>query len=610
MTKALEILRDVFGHDGFIGLQEEAVEAVIAGRDVILLASTGGGKSVCYQIPALARQGMGIVVSPLKALMKDQIDGLLERGVAADTINSDVTGYDRLNVMNAIRKGEVDILYVTPELLAQPKFLSFLKEVDIACFGIDEAHAAAQWGHDFRPDYQILGTLGHHFPGVPRIAVTATADPQTLADMKSTLGLPDALVLQDTIDRVNIRLHIEKRDSAKQQQAKMLDIIAAHAGQSGLVYCVGKNTVDRVAKWLAAQGVAALPYHAGHATASREANQDAFLRGDVDVLVCTVAFGMGVDKSDVRYVIHNDMPSSIEAYQQETGRAGRDGEPASAYMFVGNQDINIRKRMIRKSKAGAASKRTDNNKLDTLIGLTETLYCRRRAILSYFGKTYDGNCGNCDNCTREPVGREVGPEVSELLGYVSANPGREDTHSLTVVGRTDFAAHGHTEERWSQIVRQMVATGLLEIRHSDCGRLHVTEAGLGFDVDAGLVVAEKVALTSAKFAKGSRSRTLSSAGRPAAQRKPRGDNAGADAPRRRRTPKGSPCLEELRNVRNRLARAENRPRFHIIHDSALREMAEVLPLTPKAMLAIKGIGEAKFERYGLPFMNVIRKHAA
>ncbi len=339
MSKSLKILNEVFGHESFRGKQEEAIEAVISGQDVILLASTGGGKSVCYQIPALVRDGVGVVISPLKALMKDQIDTLRFLGVAAETINSDITGYDRLNVMNAIRNGDVDLLYVTPELLAQPKFMAFLKEVKVACFGIDEAHAASSFGHDFRPDYQVLGLLPHHFPGVPRIAVTATADQQTLADIKSMLNLDDALVFETSLDRTNIRLNIEKRASAKQQQAKMLDIIRSRPGESGLVYCVGKNTVDRVAKWLAAEGVSSLPYHAGHSSATREENQDAFLSGNVDVLVCTVAFGMGVDKADVRYVIHNDMPSSIEAYQQENGRAGRDGLPADAFMFVGSRSF-------------------------------------------------------------------------------------------------------------------------------------------------------------------------------------------------------------------------------------------------------------------------------
>lgn len=609
MTKAREILKEVFGYTTFRDKQEEAIEAVISGRDVILLASTGGGKSICYQIPALVREGVGIVVSPLKALTKDQIDSLTFLGVAADTINSDVKGYDRLNVMNAVRRGDVDLLYVTPELLAQPKFMAFLKEVNVACFAIDEAHAASQYGHDFRTDYQVLGLLPHHFPGVPRIAVTATADPQTLADMKAMLNLQSALILETSIDRANISLTIEKRESEKQQKAKMLEIIRSRPGETGLVYCVGQNTVDRVANWLTQEGVSALPYHAGHGIEIREENQEAFLRGDIDVLVCTVAFGMGVDKSDVRYVIHNDMPSSIEAYQQETGRAGRDGLPSDAFMFVGNKDIAIRKKMIKKSKAGAASKRTDNNKLDTLIGLTETLYCRRRAVMTYFGKRFAGTCGNCDNCAQEPKGLDVSAEVRDVLSYVAAHAGVEDTHSITVVARAQFASHGHNEERWSAIIRQMVVNGTLEVRHSKSGRLYPTALGNSFGQDDVFLVQEKVALTSAKFAKSSRSRALAVADKPTTTRKPRNTTSEARVSRRKANG-GSPLLEALRNERNRMAREEGKPRHYVIHDSALREMATNRPLTGDDLLAIKGVGEAKLASYGHRFISVIRKHAA
>lgn len=619
MSEALHILQNVFGHEAFRGKQEEAIDAVIEGRDVILLASTGGGKSVCYQIPAIVRDGVGIIVSPLKALMKDQIDTLHFHGVAADTINSDVTGYDRLNVMNSIRNGELDLLYVTPELLAQPKFMAFLKEVQISCFGIDEAHAASSYGHDFRPDYQVLGLLPHHFPDVPRIAVTATADPQTLADIKDMLALKDALVLETSLDRTNISLSIEKRASGKDQKAKMLEIIRARPGQAGLVYCVGKNTVDNVAAWLAEEGVNALPYHAGHSSAAREANQEAFLRGDVDILVCTVAFGMGVDKSDIRYVFHYDMPSSIEGYQQETGRAGRDGLPADAFMFVGNKEINIRKRMIRKSGGGLALKRTENNKFDTMIGLAETVYCRRRAIMSYFGKEYVGDCGNCDNCAREASGIDVAREVYDIASHLRENGGVEDTHSMTVVARDRFVSYKHNEARWSLIVRQMVANGLVEVRHSDCGRLHLTKAGLAFSPTDQFLVIAKVELTSAKFAKGARSRSLSASKRRASPTnttkaaKPRTRSYGGSetsAPRSRRSSKVDPLLEALRGVRNQMASEAGIPRYRVIHDTALRLMAAERPLSGEEMLEIKGVGPKIVASYAHRFIPVIRRFAA
>jgi ATP-dependent DNA helicase RecQ len=530
------------------------------------------------------------------------------------TINSEVTGYDRLNVMNGLRRGDYDLLYVTPELLAQPRFMEFLKEIDIAVWGVDEAHCAASWSHDFRPDYGVLGLLPHHFPKVPRIAVTATADPETLESMKEVLNLRDALVLRSEIDRPNISISIEKRDSAKAQKAKMLEIIRSRPGQSGLVYCVGKATVDRVAAWLADEKVSVLGYHAGMSDADRAANQEAFLRGEVDVLVCTVAFGMGIDKPDVRYVIHNDLTSSVEAYEQEKGRAGRDGLAADAFMFVGNQDVMIRRRMIKKSKGGAASKRTDNNKLDMIVGLSETLHCRRRAIMTYFGLEYGGECGNCDNCGRVAEGADAAPEARDLIGYLKANPGREDTHSLTVIARSVFGAYKHGDDRWSMIVRQMIVNGLVEVRHSDCGRLHATPAGLALREDQEFLVPKTVELTSAKFAKGTRGRALSAAksatSRLAKTRSPDRDRVHSERATKRATAKGSPLLEALRAMRNQIAREERITRHFVIHDSALQEMAKARPLTGDQLLAIKGVGDSKVARYGHRFIGVIRKHAA
>jgi ATP-dependent DNA helicase RecQ len=614
MSEALEILQTVFGYQSFRGGQEEVINNVISGKDVIYLTATGGGKSLCYQIPAIVRDGVGVIVSPLKALMKDQIDTLQALGVAADTINSDVTGYDRLNIIEAMKNGDIDLLYVTPELLAQPKFMETLKGIKIACFGIDEAHAASSLGHDFRTDYQVLGMLPHHFPGVPRIAVTATADPQTLADIKTMLSLKDAVVFEGDLDRANIHVSIEKPATGKAQKSKMLDIIKSYHGQSGLVYCIGKNTVDKVTDWLIEEGVSALPYHGGMSSFDREINQDRFLNGEIDVMVCTVAFGMGVDKSDIRYVIHNDMPASIESYQQEIGRAGRDGLPAEAFMFVSNRDINLRKRMIKTSKAGAASKRTDNNKLDTMIGLSETLYCRRRAILSYFGKTYSGDCGHCDNCEREMAGLDVSSEVATLLAYLQTNEGVEDTHSLQQYALMSFTGFGHDEQRWGNIIRQVIANGLVAVRHSNMGRLYVTEQGRSFKATTPFVVVKKVEMTSATFTKSARGRSMASSGKP---RKARTfsnksvDYTSASRPRRTKgANKGSPLLEALRSVRNRLANERNVPKYHIIHDSALRQMAVDQPLDADSLLSIRGVGKAKVASYGHLFIPVVRQYAA
>lgn len=598
-----EILNSVFGHEEFRGEQEAAIDALVEGRDVILVAATGGGKSLAYQIPAMVSRGVGVVVSPLRALIKDQVEKLHSLNVPAAAIDGEVRGYDRVNVLNAARDGRLDLLYVTPEMLAQPRFLETLKEVEVSLFAIDEAHAASQWGHDFRPDYRILGLLPHHFPGVPRIAVTATADPATLSDMKETLALRDALVLSSSLERANIRVSVEQRESLKSQKAKILDLVRARSGQSGLVYCIGKNTVDKVAQWLASENVRALPYHAGLPSETRERHQDAFVGGEVDVLVCTVAFGMGVDKSDVRYVIHHELPGTIEAYEQEIGRAGRDGNPAEAFMFAGNGDIAMRKRMIRKSAAGAASKRTESNKFDLLVGYAETLGCRRRAVMTYFGKTMPNDCGACDNCRTPREGDDAGPEARAILDILANEPGGLDARSLEarLAELDEFAARDAAER--SMVIRQTLVLGLVEMRHAGMGRLHPTEAGRSFSATDRMMVPRRVGFTSACFASGggtkpSASKPRTAGTRPGASRQAR--------PRKR----GDPLLEALRRLRNKIAREERRPRYYVVHDSALREMAAAKPLSGDELMAINGIGEAKIASYGHHFIDVIRRHAA
>jgi ATP-dependent DNA helicase RecQ len=599
MSEAFEVLNTVFGHDSFRGSQENVIENVVDGQDVIYITSTGGGKSACYQIPSIIRDGVGIIISPLMALMKDQVDFLQFNNVAAETINSSVKGYDRQNIMTAIKNDEIDLLYVTPEMLAQPRFLEFLSEVNIALFGIDEAHAASQWGHDFRPDYKALSMLPKHFPDVPRIAVTATADPQTLNDIKSTLGLEDAVIFEGDIDRKNISMHIEMRKSAKSQQQKMLEIINERAGESGLIYCVGKKSVDRVANWLVEQGISALPYHAGYSATDRERNQDEFLDGNVDILVCTVAFGMGVDKSDIRYVIHNDMPSSVEAYQQEIGRAGRDGQPAYAYMFTGNADINIRKRMIKKSRSGAPSKRTDNNKLDMMIALSETLYCRRKTILNYFGKNMKEDCGNCDNCNKKSQGLNVSKEARDICNWLYDNPSTEDTYSIAQKASTISTANKHSKERWSLIIRQMIINGLIDINHSNCGRLQIGKVGRDFIEAGDLIIPSQVTMTSAKFVKSAPAkpnRTVQKTRTSGVKNKPQKTDRS--------------LLSRLTTVRNTIAREEKVPRHYVLHNSALEEMADQLPLTKSELLGIKGIGHIKASSYAHRLIPIIEQYAA
>lgn len=595
-------LKEVFGHDGFRDDQEKAITNLLSGNDVIYVAGTGRGKSLCYQLPAVVMDGVGVVVSPLRALMKDQVDKLNAIGVPATTVNADIKGYDRVSLMEEVRFGQIDLLYVTPEMLAQPAFLASLKDVEVAFFAVDEAHAASQWGHEFRTDYQILGMLPHHFPGVPRIALTATADPLTLQDIRRVLGMDGAMLFESGIDRKNISLNIEKRRSAKWQRERMLEIVGNRKGQAGIVYCIGKNTVEKVARWLKEEGVEALPYHAGFTSEQREKNQDAFLKGEIDVLVCTVAFGMGVDKPDVRYVIHHDMPSSIEAYQQETGRAGRDGMPSEAFMFVGNQDVVTRRRMVRKSRGSTGTRRTENAKLDGLVALCETVGCRRRVIMNYFGKEHAGACGMCDNCAETKASIDVSDTCRQIIEIAESRSGKFDAHLLAEAACEKVA--GSDSERIQMIVRQMAAYGLIEIRHDDMGRVRVTEAGTAFAAGTeAFQVSQDVLLESAKFVKGMKATTATRtrrANKPSDQKSPRSGKKGS---------KGSPLLEALRQTRNRIAKSEKRPKYYVIHDAALKQIALERPKTPEQLLTVKGIGEAKLASYGHHLLKVVQEHA-
>ncbi|MEE4164243.1 MAG: DNA helicase RecQ, partial [Woeseiaceae bacterium] len=408
---ALKILRDVFGYERFRGDQAAIIDTVAAGRDALVLMPTGGGKSLCYQVPALLREGAGLVVSPLIALMQDQVRALEESGIEAAFLNSTLSREEQDDVVRRLKSGEIQLLYVAPERLVQPRTRSMLADVPLALIAIDEAHCVSQWGHDFRQDYLALDTLGELFPGVPRMALTATATPIVREEIVERLALDDPAIFVSPFDRPNIRYLVQPKGNARRQLA---DFLRGHADETGIVYCLSRKKVESIAESLQADGYNALPYHAGLSAGMRAEHQHRFLTEDAVIVVATIAFGMGIDRPDVRFVAHLDLPKSIESYYQETGRAGRDGEPAEAWMIYGLQDVVRLRQMVDDSEADEAHKRHDRQKLDALLGWCEITECRRRPLLAYFGDDYPEPCGNCDNCLNPPATWD-GTEAARML---------------------------------------------------------------------------------------------------------------------------------------------------------------------------------------------------
>ena len=591
------VLRDVFGHGAFRGQQEEVVRHVAGGGDAVVLFPTGAGKSACYQIPALCRPGVGIVVSPLIALMRDQVEALRQAGVRAAALNSSLSPDEAAAVRRDLAAGALDLLYVAPERLVTSGFRQMLEGVPLALFAIDEAHCVSQWGHDFRPEYRDLSRIAELYPGVPRIALTATADPATRADIVERLGLGDARVFSASFDRPNIRYCVVERDGAR---AQLLHFLKDHRDESGIVYCLSRAKVEDTAAWLEREGVRALPYHAGLDAAARNRHQDAFLREDGLVIVATVAFGMGIDKPDVRFVAHLDLPPSIEAYYQETGRAGRDGLPSDAWMSYGMADVVQRRRMIDEGAAPEEVKRVERGKLTALLGFCETTDCRRRTILAYFGEEHPGGCGNCDACL-SPVESFDGTEaaVKALAAVYRTGERFGAAHVVDVLcGKATEKAvrFGHDQQpvfgagrdldakAWQSVLRQLAAAGLLVVDHEAHGALR-----LGEDARAVFRGERRVIL-----------------------RKDRPRKAAAEARRSARTSgpidlaDGDRTLfEALRAERMRLAREQSVPPYVVFPDTTLRAMAEARPSTPGEMLALPGVGQAKLERYGEAFLAVL-----
>ena len=573
------LLQRVFGHADFRGPQQAIIEHITAGGDALVLMPTGGGKSLCYQVPALLREGVGVVVSPLIALMQDQVEALRQVGVRAEFLNSTLDAESASRIERAMLAGQLDLLYVAPERLLTSRFMSLLDRASIALFAIDEAHCVSQWGHDFRREYRELTVLHERWPDVPRIALTATADPPTQREIAERLQLEQAHRFVSSFDRPNIRYRVVQKDNGKRQ---LQEFLRAHRDEAGIVYCLSRRKVDQTAETLAGLGFKALPYHAGLDAEIRAANQRRFLREDGVVMVATIAFGMGIDKPDVRFVAHMDLPKSLEGYYQETGRAGRDGEPAEAWLCYGLGDMVLLKQMIEQSEAGEERKQLERRKLDQLLGYCESMQCRRQVLLAGFGETYPQSCGNCDNCLSPADSWDATQAARKALSCVYRTGQRfgavhlidvlrgSEGERLRQFGHDKLSTYGIGADLdvkvWRGVFRQLVAAGLLEIDAEGFGGLRLTDASRAVLTGAQTVTLRKELPT----------------------KKSRGD----DGPRT-----GVPVqshdlhlFRALRDLRARLAKDQNVPAYVIFHDSTLRNIAE---RRPDSMSELAQVGDRK-----------------
>jgi ATP-dependent DNA helicase RecQ len=597
---ALSVLRRVFGYDSFRGSQQEIIDHLISGGDALVLMPTGGGKSLCYQIPALVREGVGVVVSPLIALMQDQVDALRALGVRAGFLNSTQDGYARREVEQAFLDGELDLLYLAPERLSMESTMSLLDRGTVALFAIDEAHCVAQWGHDFRPDYLALSALHERWPDVPRIALTATATEATHAEIAQRLKLDDAKHFVASFDRPNIQYRIVAKNEPKRQ---LLDLLRTeHPGDAAIVYCLSRASVDKTADFLVQNGIPALPYHAGLEGSVRAANQSRFLREDGLIIVATIAFGMGIDKPDVRLVAHLDLPKSVEGYYQETGRAGRDGLPSTAWLAYGLADVVQQRKMIDNSEGDDAHRRKLATHLDAMLALCETVDCRRTRLLNYFGQ-HGEKCGNCDTCLTPPetwdatvpaqkvlstvlrLQRErrqkfgAGQSIDILLGKKTSKVIQHDHDTLSTFGiGTELDEGG-----WRGVVRQLLAQGLLSVE-GDYGALVLTEA-------SGEVLG--------------RQRTVDMRREPekparAARSSAKKASAAAELPE-----SAVPVFEQLRAWRAAAAKEQGVPAYVIFHDATLRQIATDAPSTLSDLGAVSGVGENKLAKYGQQILDTL-----
>ncbi len=594
-----KLLKKIFGYGEFRGEQEKIIDRVIAGKNAFVLMPTGGGKSLCYQIPALCLDGVAIVISPLIALMQDQVSALNQLGVSAAAINSNIDFREILETKNLLAENKLDLLYVAPERLLTEEFIELLSRTKISLFAIDEAHCVSQWGHDFRPVYTGLKVLAEIFPKVPRIALTATADAATRKDIIAGLALEDAEIFIAGFDRPNINYTITPRQNGRKQ---LLDFIRAnHAGHNGIIYCLSRKNTEEVAGWLKEEGFNAFAYHAGMDAKLRQKNQEKFLLRDDVIMVATIAFGMGIDKPDVRFVAHLNVPKNIESYYQETGRAGRDGLPANAWMSFGLNDIAVQRNFIEESDAEENQKRIERQKLNSLIGLCEAATCRRQILLEYFGDS-SGSCGNCDNCLNAPetfdatiaaqkaiscVHRTeqrfgVGYLIDILLGIADERVKNFNHHKISTFG----IGKEFSKVEWNSIFRQLVAMNLLKVDISGFGGLKITESGREF-------LQQKKTIQLRKHS-GKKS------GGKKEEKKAKvifelGDESENE------------LFVKLKARRLEIAREQNVPPYVVFHDKTLIEMIKSRPQSLDDLTKISGVGEGKMKKYGKIFLELVRE---
>jgi ATP-dependent DNA helicase RecQ len=591
--RAQHLLREVFGYEAFRGHQRAIIAAAVAGRDTLVLMPTGGGKSLCYQIPALLRGGVGIVVSPLIALMQDQVGALRDAGIQAAFLNSSLTRSEQQQVIADLEQRRLQLLYVAPERLVQQQTQEMLRGLQVSIIAIDEAHCVSQWGHDFRQDYLALNELKRLFPGVPRMALTATATPPTRREIVERLELTAPEVFVSSFDRPNIRYQVQAKTDARRQLAQFL---GAHRGEAGIVYCLSRKKTESIAESLRKEGFDALPYHAGLPAETRSENQRRFLAEDGVIVVATIAFGMGIDKPDVRFVAHLDLPKSIEGYYQETGRAGRDGEAADAWMVYGLQDVVQLRQLVEASEADEQHKRRERHKLDALLGWCEVTECRRVPLLYYFGEERGESCGNCDNCLTPPATWDATEAARKLLSCVYRT--RQSFGAVHVIdvllGNPTDKVTRHRHERlsvfnigaeltanvWRSLIRQLIAQGFLRV-DPGFGALTLTEA-------------------SRPLLRGDATLRAREDSKDLAPRKK------ARAPAADIRDQDRDLWEALRECRRQLAAEQNLPPYVIFHDATLRQMLAERPADRDGLLRISGVGQAKVERYGERFLSVLR----